>query len=186
MGLIDQYQSVGESCSFSLTLADGDTRILSYVNPHFVEKTGFTKNDAIGHSCKFLQADKTPEAIQNYMRTRLESGRPIFCELINYRKDGSPFVNRLIVLEINPTPRVNFYLGLQNPMDYETTEDMKTIKLKTLEDLELTEDDLDHYIRNHLMFLQTQDPKALESAIEKLRHLILNLDDKERYPHIRK
>jgi len=82
-----------------MLVADSRRRV-TYVNPAFEELTGFSVREMVGQSCAILQGDDTsPEALQA-LRTALDAGRPFSGELLNYRKDGTPFWNALTVLPV--------------------------------------------------------------------------------------
>ena len=68
---------------------------LVYVNDAFERLTGYDKSYALGRNCRFLQGEESdPEAV-SAMRRAVEDRRPVAVELINYRKDGEPFWNRV-------------------------------------------------------------------------------------------
>jgi diguanylate cyclase (GGDEF)-like protein/PAS domain S-box-containing protein len=68
---------------------------VSYANPAFAELTGYTYNDTIGHNCRFLQGDDTAPETLEAIRHGLRHQTEVNVELINYRKDGTPFWNHL-------------------------------------------------------------------------------------------
>ena len=64
-----------------------------FVNAGFTTVTGYSAADVLGHNCRFLQGrDTDPDAIAR-LRTAISQGRACWCELLNYRKDGTPFWN---------------------------------------------------------------------------------------------
>ena len=62
-----------------------------YVNPAFQKLTGYSIDEAVGRSPRFLQGPKTDDAALGRLRAALEKAEPTREELINYRKDGSEF-----------------------------------------------------------------------------------------------
>jgi PAS domain S-box-containing protein len=65
-------------------------RIL-YVNPAFERITGYTADEVLGRSPRFLQGPLTPESEIRRIEEALLARRPVRAELLNYRKDGTPF-----------------------------------------------------------------------------------------------
>ncbi len=80
--------------SHSIARVDGDQELV-YVNRAFLEATGYDREDVIGRNCRFLQGPGTdPAAVQAISRS-LSAFEPIEMQILNYRKDGSPFLNHL-------------------------------------------------------------------------------------------
>ena len=71
---------------------------LCYVNPAFEELTGFSKADAIGQNCRFLQGKDTEQEAVAEMIYALQNAESCEVMVTNYRKDGTPFQN-LVRLE---------------------------------------------------------------------------------------
>jgi len=70
---------------------------LVYVNPAFIEQTGYSSEACIGRNCRFLQGPETdPDSVQR-IRQALAERRSIEEELYNYRRDGSGFWNALYI-----------------------------------------------------------------------------------------
>lgn len=70
-------------------------------NKAFLRLTGYTAQEVIGRNCRILQGPRTsPHAIAE-IRTGLSQGRITNVEILNYRKDGSTFWNRLHISPIH-------------------------------------------------------------------------------------
>ena len=76
-------------------------RIL-FVNEAFSKQTGYTAAEAIGRTPRILQGPDTDRAALARIRTALHAWQPVREELLNYRKDGTPF---WIELDIVPLTR---------------------------------------------------------------------------------
>lgn len=68
-----------------------------FANAAFARLTGFHRADIIGRNCRFLQGPDTDRAEVDRLRAAIEQRVPIELDLLNYRKDGTTFWNRLLV-----------------------------------------------------------------------------------------
>lgn len=66
--------------------------VIVYANPAFTRMTGYTREEALGRSPRFLQGPKTDRAVLDRLRAELAAGRPFHGEAVNYRKDGSTYL----------------------------------------------------------------------------------------------
>jgi diguanylate cyclase (GGDEF)-like protein/PAS domain S-box-containing protein len=71
-----------------------------YVNEAFTAMTGFAPGDILGGSPRLLQGSGTDRAELDEIRAAMEAGRPTRVELVNYRRDGSPFWVELLITPI--------------------------------------------------------------------------------------
>ncbi len=65
-----------------------------YVNDGFCEMTGYSKEEVIGKTPRILQGPKTDRKVLDKLKERLRNGQSFFGQAVNYRKDGSEFVNQ--------------------------------------------------------------------------------------------
>lgn len=65
-----------------------------YVNDGFTRMTGYSREEAIGNSPRMLQGEKTDRAVLDKLKKRLKDGQSFFGHTVNYRKDGSEFINQ--------------------------------------------------------------------------------------------
>lgn len=68
-----------------------------FANRAFLEMTGYSSEEVIGHNCRFLQGPDTDPANVNEVRDSIANRRAFATEVMNYRKDGSSFWNALFV-----------------------------------------------------------------------------------------
>ena len=76
-----------------LTLEEPGPRIV-YVNDGFEKMTGYEREEVIGKTPRILQGPKTERETLDRLRESLIEGKAFFGQTINYRKDGSEFVNQ--------------------------------------------------------------------------------------------
>ncbi|WP_294310701.1 PAS domain-containing protein [uncultured Sphingomonas sp.] len=87
----------------ALALADArDDNPLIFINHGFRELTGYTSEDVVGQNCRMLQRDADNEEARERIREFLANDRQsnVRTMLINFRKDGSPFVNLLYMSKL--------------------------------------------------------------------------------------
>ncbi len=84
-----------------------------YVNESFLRITGYELAEVMGKNCRFLQGPKTaPEEIER-IRSAVRAGHSCSLELLNYRKDGTPFWNGLSISPIrDDAGRVTHFVGV--------------------------------------------------------------------------
>lgn len=103
--------------SQALTLSDVRTpgAPLVYVNKGFEKMTGYERKDVIGRNCRFLQGPHTsPDSVAR-MRAAIENGESLLIDVLNYRKNGTSFWNRLSLEPVaDPSGRITHYIGLQS------------------------------------------------------------------------
>ncbi len=83
-----------------------------YCNRAFLEMTGYAAAELIGRNGRLLQGPDTDPATAAEIRSALRAGQPVSVEILNYRKDGTPFWNALSIRPIpGPGGRVRWFVG---------------------------------------------------------------------------
>lgn len=77
---------------------------IRYVNPAFTQMTGYSRDEALGRSPRFLQGPATDRDVLNRVRTALSQGEPFEGQVVNYRKSGEEFV---VEWRLNPVMEGN-------------------------------------------------------------------------------
>jgi PAS domain S-box-containing protein len=85
-----------------------------YVNESYTEMTGYERSEALGRNCRFLQgAGSDPDTVAA-MREAVDTEEPVSVELVNYRKDGSSFWNRVEIAPVHDgVGDVTHFVGFQ-------------------------------------------------------------------------
>lgn len=68
-----------------------------YVNQAFTQLTGYAREEILGTNCRFLQGPGTNLDDVAKIRQAVKDRQSIEIDLLNYRKDGTSFWNRLLV-----------------------------------------------------------------------------------------
>jgi PAS domain S-box-containing protein len=85
-----------------------------FVNSGFERLTGYSAAEVLGSNCRFLQGPDTDFATVARIREAIRSGEPVAAELLNFRRDGTPFWNRLSITPIRgPDGAVAHHVGIQ-------------------------------------------------------------------------
>jgi PAS domain S-box-containing protein len=98
---IFQRQMALEHIREAITITDPrlkDNPIV-YVNPSFLDLTGYTEEEVLFKNCRFLQGKRTDKRVSKRMADALRDCKAVTVDIINYRKDGKPFWNHI---EIGP------------------------------------------------------------------------------------
>lgn len=68
--------------------------VIVYANDGFTRMTGYSREEVIGKSPRILQGPKTDRAVLDKLKDRLREGQSFFGHTVNYRKDGTEFINQ--------------------------------------------------------------------------------------------
>nr|ACT22763.1 ZEITLUPE [Allium cepa] len=111
--------------SYGLVVTDAieiDNPII-YVNEGFEKGTGYRAEEVLGRNCRFLQCrgpfaqrrhPLVDSAVTSEIRKCIESGLSFQGDILNFKKDGSPVMNRLQLSPIfGDDDEVTHYLGIQ-------------------------------------------------------------------------
>lgn len=89
-----------------------------FVSDEFETQTGYAPQEVLGKNCRFLQGPETDQATIEKIRTGLKSESDITVDILNYRKDGKKFWNRLRIRPLyGDDGNVMFFAGAQNPIE---------------------------------------------------------------------
>lgn len=88
-----------------------------YVNEAFMRTTGYARSASIGRNCRFLQGEKTDKAAVDILRSAIAMEQNVTVDILNYKANGAPFMNRLIVSPITDAAGVTqYFVGIQKEL----------------------------------------------------------------------
>jgi PAS domain S-box-containing protein len=125
-GLLDQLEALAQlelkdralaACAEGITIADARLpgQPLIYINAGFERLTGYSAAEVLGRNCRFLQGPATDPATVDLLRRAIREQREVTVQLINYRKNGTPFWNRLSITPVrDQAGLVTHLIGVQS------------------------------------------------------------------------
>ena len=87
-----------------------------YANDAFERMTRYPKELIIGKNCRFLQGKLTNQNTVKLIKRAIEKGSPIEVEILNYRRDGVPFLNVFLMLPVYNTKngeKITHFIAIQ-------------------------------------------------------------------------
>ena len=115
-GELQQMRNAVDTAPIGIVVSDPTQadNPLVYVNDGFVEQTGYTRQEATGRNCRFLQGEETDEETVAELRAAIDAAAPASVTIRNYRADGSPFWNHLEIAPVtDESGTVVNYIGFQ-------------------------------------------------------------------------
>lgn len=113
---LELLAAVAENSTFGISVAETKSSDLPlvYVNPAFTRITGYSNQESIGQNCRFMKGPETSDEALVGIREALKNNRVHSVELINYRKNGQKFWNRLTLFPVGGKPgQPDFIVGYQ-------------------------------------------------------------------------
>lgn len=89
---------------------DGEAPLI-YANQGFRELTGY--DDVIGRDCRVLQGEDTDPTTTAELRAAIEAREAVSVDIINYRKNGQKFWNKLDIAPIETDDAAPHFVGFQ-------------------------------------------------------------------------
>jgi len=88
-----------------------------YVNKAFERMTGYTSEETVGRNCRFLQGEETDKRDVDQLRAAIGDGHEVSVDILNYRANGTPFMNRILVAPIfGDDGKPAFFFGMQKEL----------------------------------------------------------------------
>lgn len=83
-------------------------------NEAFITLTGYAENEIVGRNCRFLAGPATEPWLTETIRSGVRRHSPVLVEILNYKRDGTPFRNAVLVAPtFDDNGELEFFLGSQ-------------------------------------------------------------------------
>ena len=165
----------GSSVSMILTNPALQGNPIVYVNPSFERVTGYPPDEALGRNCRFLQGPDTDPEDVTRIRHAVASRTETTVDILNYRKDGARFVNRLLLSPVyGRDGALRYFMGIQKALTEDETRHSVNVNRHALREMK-------HRVKNHLSMitgmvrLQARDPNAGQESMRMLARRLESL-----------
>lgn len=138
-----------------------------YCNPAFEEMSGYTREEIIGHNCRFLQGKDRGQEQRATIAKAIAKGENCQVEIRNYTKTGKLFWNELYISAVKDNNgSVTNFIGIQNDV---------TSRKKSQLELEMSQADMEKKIEERTQMLK-ESQQYLKSIVETIRESLLVMD----------
>ena len=110
-------ESCGElfsECSFTIVDMQKDHQPLVYINSHFLNLTGYSRDEVLNKNCRFLQGKVPQPMVREALKKSLQRGVASYHDVINFKKSGESFWNRLCLFPVHhEVVGLKYFVGIQ-------------------------------------------------------------------------
>lgn len=83
-------------------------------NPAFCDLTGYPSEAILGRNCRFLAGPGTEPWLSDAIRNAIRDHKPVLVEILNYKANGTPFRNAVLVAPMfDDDGELEYFLGSQ-------------------------------------------------------------------------
>ena len=120
-----------------------------FVNDAFLKLTGYRRDEILGRNCRFLQGAATNDEDITRVRNAIARREAIEIDLLNYRKDGSTFWNRLLISPVFDTEgNLTYFFASQ----FDVTPDRRRVS-----ELQVSQAELELEIERRMLDLMSSE-----------------------------
>ncbi|XP_030442449.1 protein TWIN LOV 1 isoform X1 [Syzygium oleosum] len=106
--------------SFVLTDVHLPDMPIVYASDAFLKLTGYSRHEVLGRNCRFLNGMDTDSSTLFQIKECIRIRQPCTVRILNYRKDGNSFWNRLHISPVrNASGKIAYFVGVQIEEDCE-------------------------------------------------------------------
>lgn len=115
-GIDDPFAAAVRATRMPMIIADAQAPDMPIVfaNEAFLSLSGYRRDEVLGRNCRFLQGPETDQQAVAELSSAIADNRAITVDLVNYKKDGTPFWNALQISPVlNTAGELVFFIGSQ-------------------------------------------------------------------------
>ncbi len=153
LDLADMHANDAILITEGMPLDSSGPRII-YCNAAFTRMTGYEEAEVLGISPRQLHGPETDRGALDRVHAALEAARPIELELLNYKKDGSPFwVEFSLVPAWNEARQLTHWILIQRDVTKRKADEETIIQARVLE------------AQNHALGAEIEECKRVEAQL---------------------
>ncbi len=166
--MLNKIKLFGDQFIDSLTIVDAcvSGRPCLYANKKFTEDTGYCESEVLNKNLSILQGDSCVDEVTYFLRNRFDRREACVQDIINYRKNGTRYLNRVVMIPFLSKDGRTLYLGVQNDVTHlrqrATNDQLQKIKGS----------EICHHYNNQLMKILSRLELCLDNDLEKNSRLI--------------
>ena len=118
--ILDMLNSSPDTVSYCITDPHQPDNPVIFISRGFTKLTGWEYTDIVGQNCRFLQGKGTADTDVNKIRSALKNEVECSVNLLNYKKDGSTFVNEFFLTQLRTSNQeLAYFIGIQAAVPHE-------------------------------------------------------------------
>jgi PAS domain S-box-containing protein len=87
---------------------------IEIANAAFCRLTGYAEREILGRNCRFLAGEETEPTVRQQVRNAVQGQRPVLVDILNYKRDGTPFRNGVMIAPLfDGDGKLSYFLGSQ-------------------------------------------------------------------------
>lgn len=146
-------------------------------NQAFSDLTGYQSGFIIGRNCRFLAGAATEPWLTEEIRRGVRERKAVLVEILNYKKDGTPFQNAVLVAPLfDESGELEYFLGSQVEIDGDGPSLAKARRMRATEivkDLSNRQREVLNFIAKGLLNKQIAHELSLSERTIKMHRAIL-------------
>tara|TARA_R110000850_G_scaffold28479_6_gene79616 strand:+ start:2109 stop:2765 length:657 start_codon:yes stop_codon:yes gene_type:complete len=147
------------------------------VNDAFLQLTGYDRDFIIGRNCRFLSGKATQPGLTEEIRRGVRQRKSVLVEILNYKKDGTPFQNAVLVAPLfDEAGELEYFLGSQVELDGDAPDLAKPRRMRAVaivQDLSKRQRQVLQFIAKGLLNKQIAHELGLSERTVKMHRSIL-------------
>lgn len=147
------------------------------VNDAFQQLTGYDQDFIVGRNCRFLAGAATEPWLTEEIRRGVSLRKSVLVEILNYKKDGTPFQNAVLVAPLfDEEGELEYFLGSQVEIDADSPSLAKARRMRAVaivKDLSKRQREVLQFIAKGLLNKQIAYELGLSERTIKMHRSIL-------------